>query len=102
MAALGLRQHRERVPSGLEVLRARIRAARVPVARSGNLRLATWNVRELGNGERLDESLRMIATIIAMFDFVAVIEVRDDLRDLSCVLAVGLRGTWSEKTPDRR
>lgn len=73
-------------PSGLDVLRARIRAARVPPAREGNLRLATWNIRELGKGERLPESLRMIAEILQCFDLVSIVELRDDLRDLMRIM----------------
>lgn len=74
--------------SGLDVLRSRIRAAKVPPARAGNLRLATWNVRELGNGFRLDESVRMIAEIIDAFDLVAIVELQDDLSDIRRVLKI--------------
>lgn len=68
-------------------MRQRIRAARIPLAQAGNLRLATWNVRELGKGPRLGESLAMIAAIIGAFDLVSIVEVRDDLRDLRAIEA---------------
>src|SRR5260221_7777491 len=44
--------------TGLALRRERIRLAHVPAARRGNLRLATWNIRQLGDGARLDESIR--------------------------------------------
>ncbi len=80
--------------SGLAVLRARIRAAKIPAAREGNLRLATWNIRELGKGERLPESLRMIAEILRCFDLVSVVELRDDVRDLMRIMRM-LGKHWS-------
>lgn len=44
--------------SGLAVLRARIRAAKIPAAREGNLRLATWNIRELGKASDCRKACR--------------------------------------------
>src|SRR4051812_35128308 len=79
---------------GLDVLRARIARARVPRARPDNLRLATWNIRELGKGTRLDESVHMIAAVLAHFDLIAIIELRDDLRDMRRILHV-LGPRWS-------
>lgn len=81
-------------PSGLEVLRGRIRAAHVPAARSDNLRLATWNIRELGKHPRMEESIKLIAAIIATFDLVAVVELRDDLGDMRRILR-SLGPNWS-------
>ncbi len=79
---------------GLELLRRRIRAADVVPSRPDNLRLATWNIRELGKGERLPESLRMIAAILRAFDLVSVVELRDDVRDLKAILRL-LGRDWS-------
>jgi len=59
-----------------------------------NLRLATWNVRELGKKPRWGESVRMIAEIMRAFDFVSVVELRDDIGDLRRVLAE-LGPAWS-------
>ena len=74
--------------SALHALRARIRAARVPRARAGNLRLATWNIRRFGEGKRLPESIEMIAAIIGAFDLVAIVELCEDVMDLRRVLAL--------------
>jgi hypothetical protein len=80
--------------TGMALLRERIRAANVPAARPGNLRIATWNIRELGKGTRLDESVAMIAAILRTFDLVSIVELRDDLRDLGRILRV-LGRRWS-------
>ncbi|HEY8076363.1 MAG TPA: endonuclease/exonuclease/phosphatase family protein, partial [Labilithrix sp.] len=79
--------------TGLTLLRERIRLAHVAPARPKNLRVATWNIRQLGDGTRLDESIRMIAAILDAFDVVAIVELRDDLRDMERILAV-LGGRW--------
>src|SRR4051794_13630500 len=81
-------------PTGLSLLRARIRMAHVPPPRRGNLRLATWNIRQLGDGRRLDESIHMLAMIIASFDLVSIVEVKDDLTDVDRILKV-LGEHWS-------
>jgi hypothetical protein len=80
--------------AGMALLDERIRAANVPAARPGNLRLATWNIRELGKGPRLDESLRTIAAILGTFDLVSILELRDDLHDLATILGY-LGAHWS-------
>jgi endonuclease/exonuclease/phosphatase family metal-dependent hydrolase len=87
--------------TGLSLLRSRIRAANVPAARPGNLRLATWNVRELGKGTRLDESIELIAEIVSTFDLVSIVELRDDLRDLGRVLHA-LGSNWQVVFSDYR
>lgn len=74
-------------PSGLALLRSRIRAARIPAARN-NLRIATWNIRRFGEGTRFDESIEMIAAIIRSFDVVAIVELCEDLTDLRRTLKV--------------
>jgi hypothetical protein len=75
-------------------LDARIAAARVPRAKPYNLRLATWNIRELGKKARLDASIAILARVIASFDLVSVVEVRDDITDLQRILAL-LGRRWS-------
>lgn len=73
--------------SGLAELRRRLRASAIPPAREGNLRLATWNIRELGKVPRWDESIALLAATVASFDLVSVVELRDDLGDLHRMLA---------------
>jgi len=80
--------------TGMTLLRRRMRAANVPPPRPGNLRIAAWNVRELGNGARLEESVPMIAAIIGTFDVVSIVELRDDLRDFMRILRL-LGSRWS-------
>ena len=80
--------------TGMTLLRRRIRAANVPPPRPGNLRIATWNVRELGKGARLEESLKLIAAIIGTFDVVSIVELRDDVRDFMRILRL-LGSRWS-------
>lgn len=84
LSSLALRRH----PGlrGLPLLRARIRDARVPHARPGNLRLATWNIREFGKASRRDESVSILAEVMRTFDLVSIVELRDDLRDLARVI----------------
>ncbi len=92
MLSIAKPRHRD----GLDVLRARSRAAHVPSARSGeksNLRLVTWNIRELGKREHLPESLHLIAAILGAFDLVSLIELRDDTRDLRAILSI-LGSDW--------
>jgi endonuclease/exonuclease/phosphatase family metal-dependent hydrolase len=58
---------------------------------SGNLLLATWNLREFGNtkyGGRMVESLYYIAEIISRFDLVAIQEVRGDLTEFDKILSI--------------
>jgi endonuclease/exonuclease/phosphatase family metal-dependent hydrolase len=71
---------------GLPLLRARIRDAAVPAARPSNLRLATWNIREFGKTARHDASISIIATLLASFDLISIVELRADLHDLVRVL----------------
>jgi endonuclease/exonuclease/phosphatase family metal-dependent hydrolase len=78
----------------MAMLKKRSRDANVPPPRPGNLRIATWNVRELGKGARLDVSLERIAAIIGTFDLVSIVELRDDLRDLMSILR-RLGSRWS-------
>lgn len=74
-------------------LSQRIAAAHVPRARADNLRLATWNIRELGKTPRLDASIGILARVIASFDLVSIVELRDNLGDLHRILAT-LGGPW--------
>jgi hypothetical protein len=84
-----------------QILAARIAAARVPAARPDNLRVATWNIRELGKTRRLPESLAIIARILRCFDLVSIVELRDDLTDFQAILRL-LGPTWSAVFSDYR
>jgi endonuclease/exonuclease/phosphatase family metal-dependent hydrolase len=84
-----------------QILAARIAAARVPAARPDNLRVATWNIRELGKTRRLPESLAIIARILRCFDLVSIVELRDDLTDFQGILRL-LGPTWSAVFSDYR
>ena len=57
------------------------------------LLLATWNIREFGLGNRLEESFYYIAEIISRFDLVAIQEVSADLKGLEKV-AYLLGNNW--------
>ncbi len=75
------------IARGLDVLKARIDAAKIPSSKlDESITLATWNIRELGKSPRLDASLHYIAEIVGQFDLVSIVEVRDDLTDLMTVL----------------
>jgi endonuclease/exonuclease/phosphatase family metal-dependent hydrolase len=81
--------------SPAQELRARLRRACIPAAGEGNLRIATWNLREFGKTPRLDASIRILAATIASFDLVSIVELRDDLTDLHRLLkALGKYGPW--------
>jgi endonuclease/exonuclease/phosphatase family metal-dependent hydrolase len=43
----------------------------------GYLKLATWNIRIFSN-ERTDEEIRMICRVAKNFDFIAIVELRDE------------------------
>jgi len=84
-----------RTAAGLLRLRRALAKELPPKRVDGNLLLATWNVRELGNtkfGGRTRESLYYIAEIVSAFDLVAVEEVRSDVTSFKEVRA--LLGPW--------
>ncbi len=61
------------------------------------LLIATWNIREFDStkyGERLESAYYYIAEIISHFDFVAIQEVREDLKALKKLMSI-LGNTWS-------
>ena len=91
----GVRKDKRRTAANLRRLRDAMKAhfrsqfGEVEARRRGTLRLATWNIREFDSskyGERMPESRRYIAEIIAQFDLVAVQEVREDLGALKDVM----------------
>lgn len=65
------------IASGLKLLGARIKAAKIPSSKlDETLNLATWNIREFGAGPRTEASLHYIAEILGQFDIISVIELR--------------------------
>ncbi len=49
-----------------------------PEAYIGKLRLASWNIRIFSNDSRDDDKLRKICNILKNYDFIAIIELRDE------------------------
>jgi endonuclease/exonuclease/phosphatase family metal-dependent hydrolase len=78
------------IARGLKALKERIKAANIPPSTlDESINLATWNVREFGNtGDkaRSKASLHYIAEVVGQFDLVAMVEVRDDLTEMSRVM----------------
>jgi endonuclease/exonuclease/phosphatase family metal-dependent hydrolase len=77
------------IAEGLREIRKRIEAAKIPPSKlDETLNLATWNIREYGRKPRKQAALHYIAEIIGQFDIVSIVELRDDLSDLSKVLDI--------------
>ncbi len=49
-----------------------------PEAYSGKFRLASWNIRIFSNDSRDDDKLSKICNILKKYDFIAIIELRDE------------------------
>jgi endonuclease/exonuclease/phosphatase family metal-dependent hydrolase len=82
------------IAAGLLALKKRIEAAEIPPSRlDESINVAVWNIREFGRVHRIEASVHYIAEIIGQFDLVAIVELRDDLTDLSRVLTY-LGDTW--------
>jgi len=74
---------------GLKELRGRIEKAKIPPSKlDETVNIATWNIREFGKKDRLQQSIHYIAEILGQFDLIAVVEVRDNLDDLMRVLQI--------------
>jgi endonuclease/exonuclease/phosphatase family metal-dependent hydrolase len=75
------------IAAGLLALRDRIAAANIPSSRlDETINVAIWNIREFGKKHRTDAALHYIAEILGQFDLIGMVELRDDLTDLGCVL----------------
>ena len=75
------------IAEGLLALKTRIEAAKIPPSKlDETLNIAVWNIREFGKKKRLDASLHYIAEILGQFDLIALVELRDHLDDLGCVM----------------
>jgi hypothetical protein len=77
------------IAQGLLALRARVRAARIPSSKlDETLNVAVWNIREFGKVRRSEAAIHYIAEILGQFDLIALVELRNDLRDLARVLPI--------------
>jgi len=92
------------IARGLKALRGRIEKARVPSSKlDESINIATWNVREFGSKRRSEAAIHYIAEIVGQFDLVGLVELRDDLTDLSRVLKIlgpYWRAVYSDMIPD--
>lgn len=50
----------------------------IPAAKTKNLRIATWNIANLGEQQREEAHLKILAEIISWFDLIAVQEVKEN------------------------
>lgn len=75
------------IAKGLLALRKRIDAAEIPPSKlDESINVAVWNIREFGKVRRTIAAQHYIAEILGQFDLIAIVELRDDLSDLGCVL----------------
>ncbi|MBZ5544727.1 MAG: endonuclease/exonuclease/phosphatase family protein [Acidobacteriia bacterium] len=92
------------IAQGLIALQERIKAAKVPPSKlDETLTIATWNIREFGKKQRSEAAVHYIAEILGQFDLVGVVELRDNLADLSRVLKIlgpYWRAVYSDMIPD--
>ena len=51
----------------------------VDVSEPDELRLAAWNIRIMSDKSRTDTELKQIAKTIADYDFIAIVELRDEM-----------------------
>jgi exonuclease III len=63
---------------------------KIPAATASNLRIATWNIANLGAQEREDAHLKIIAEILSWFDIIAVQETKENSADFQKI--VGFMG----------
>lgn len=57
----------------------------IPVAGDANLRIATWNIANLGAQEREESHLKIMAEIISWFDVMAIQETKENIADLLAI-----------------
>lgn len=62
----------------------------IPLSTATNLRIATWNIANLGGQEREDAHLKIIAEILSWFDVIAVQEIKENSAHFQSI--VGLMG----------
>ena len=82
------------IAAGLLALKKRIDAARIPPSKlDETINLAVWNIREFGKVSRTEPAIHYIAEILGQFDLIAIVELRDNLQDLSRAMWY-LGDTW--------
>ena len=82
------------IAAGLLALKKRIDAAKIPPSKlDETINIAVWNIREFGKVRRTEPAIHYIAEILNQFDLIAIVELRDNLEDLSRVLWY-LGDTW--------
>ena len=61
----------------------------IPAKQTGHLLLGSWNIANLGDASqiRADRDIEVIAEMLSWFDLIAVQEVKEDLSDLTRVMA---------------
>jgi len=80
--------------AGLKKLQNRINAHNLPPSSlDDTIKIATWNIREFGKKPRKKKSLYYIAEILRQFDVIGVVELREDVEDMSKVLDI-LGPSW--------
>jgi endonuclease/exonuclease/phosphatase family metal-dependent hydrolase len=82
------------IAAGLLALKERIKAAKIPPSQlDQTINVALWNIREFGRRPRSDAAIHYIAEILGQFDLIALVELRDNLRDYGRVCQI-LGRTW--------
>jgi endonuclease/exonuclease/phosphatase family metal-dependent hydrolase len=82
------------IAKGLVALRKRLWDADIASSRlDESINVAVWNIREFGKKRRTDAAIHYIAEILGQFDLISLVELRDDLTDLSRVLPL-LGKSW--------
>jgi endonuclease/exonuclease/phosphatase family metal-dependent hydrolase len=64
---------------------------KIPAAKQKTLRIATWNIANLGEQDREDAHLKIIAEIISWFDLIAVQEIKENYEHFKKI--VGFAGS---------
>ncbi|MDP3581628.1 MAG: endonuclease/exonuclease/phosphatase family protein [Ignavibacteria bacterium] len=92
------------IAKGLIELKKRIDAAKIPASKvDETLNIATWNIREFGKKKRTEAAVHYIAEILGQFDLIGIVELRDNLSDLSRVLQIlgpYWKTVYSDMIPD--
>lgn len=78
---------RIRIIDGLVGLKPELEREIAPRRTENNLLIASWNLKEFGHTkQRLPDAYFFIAEILAMFDLIAVQEIKSSLKDLEIVM----------------
>ena len=74
------------VPTQLQRLRAHKTTRQIPNKASGKVLVLTWNVANLGQQERTDKDITLIAEIMSWFDVIVVQECKENFGHLFDIL----------------